>query len=56
MKNWGQCIIITLVVFIAVLALFEVDRRCSDMYGTEGKLSQAAASVMAQVESSAGGE
>ena len=38
MKNFGGYIMIMLLFFIAALAFMEVDRRCSDMYGTGGRI------------------
>ncbi|MBQ4649744.1 MAG: hypothetical protein IJB73_03475 [Firmicutes bacterium] len=45
MKNFRQCLIIMTIVFITILAALNVDRRCSDMYGTESKLADAAVNV-----------
>ena len=38
MKNFGGYVIIMLLFFIAAMAFMEVDRRCSDMYGTGGRI------------------
>lgn len=46
MRNFKQCLLITLLVFIATLAFLEVDRRCSDMYGTGGKIAGSVANAV----------
>ena len=56
MKNFGGYVMIMLLFFIAALAFMEVDRRCSDMYGTGGRIvSEAAeaASVAVRIMESA---
>ena len=54
MKNYGHYIIIALVVFIAAMALFEVDRRGSIMYGSEGRITDAAVNVAVNAAGQAG--
>ena len=56
MKNFGGYVIIMLLFFIAALAFMEVDRRCSDMYGTGGRIvSEDSESVSAVVRVMADG-
>ena len=43
MKNFGSCVLIMILFFIAAMAFMEVDRRCSDMYGTGGRIVSEAA-------------
>ena len=43
MKNFGSCVRIMFLFFIAAIAFMEVDRRCSDMYGTGGRIVSEAA-------------
>ena len=43
MKNFGSCVLILILFFIAAMAFMEVDRRCSDMYGTGGRIVSEAA-------------
>ena len=38
MKNFAGYMLIMLIFFIAATAFMEVDRRCSDMYGTGGRI------------------
>ena len=45
MKNFAGYMLIMLIFFIAATAFMEVDRRCSDMYGTGGRILQEAAEV-----------
>ena len=56
MKNFGGYVMIMLLFFIAALAFMEVDRRCSDMYGTGGRIvSEGSESVSAVVRVMADG-
>ena len=43
MKNFAGYMLIMLIFFIAATAFMEVDRRCSDMYGTGGRIVSEAA-------------
>ena len=45
MKNFAGYMLIMLIFFIAATAFMEVDRRCSDMYGTGGRILEEAAEV-----------
>ena len=49
MKNFGSCILIMILFFIAAMAFMEVDRRCSDMYGTGGRIVTEAAEAVSAV-------
>ena len=56
MKNFGGYLLIMILFFIAALAFMEVDRRCSDMYGTGGRIvSEVSESVSAVVRVMADG-
>ena len=56
MKNFGGYVMIMLLFFIAALAFMEEDRRCSEMYGTGGRIvSEVSESVSAVVRIMADG-
>ena len=46
MKNFGRYVLIMIIFFIAAMAFMEVDRRCSQMYGREGRIVEKAAETV----------
>jgi len=45
MRNFRQCLIIMTIVFIAIFAVLETDRRCGDMYDEGGHIAEVAVNV-----------
>ena len=46
MKKFGRYVLIMIIFFIAAMAFMEVDRRCSQMYGREGRIVEKAAEAV----------
>ena len=46
MKKFGRYVLIMIIFFIAAMAFMEVDRRCSQMYGREGRIVEKAAETV----------
>ena len=42
MRNFGECVLIFLLFFMAAVAVLEIDRTCSQMAGTGGDITASA--------------